>query len=380
MTNIEALNTPTEEPADGKTEADPAPVDNTAVDAPTDITTHIGASNANNISDMLSQINERPSDKPDDAEPPVPTPFKYNMNREEHEVELPAGISVEPGSEGERWLKDNLGAAGQFRDMDKEARNELIEAVRANTVAQKEPKPVIEPEPEPVERTRFDYLTADQKDAHQSYRTALEDQGVDPIHADDLWAATSLNTETQVNKWAEDNKKEAQAAERTQFDNIRNNAIALHKLDDTLPNPTDNLNATLAALAGEGGYLPWLQQWKAKMGIPEKDEKGRPIPINVDETYNIFLQQTGKTKAKGQKGTKPPGDKLPSNSVNAEDQKALNKQIAADLEGGGGAPAGELDMDEFWLASPKAKTKMMDDNPAYKNAYFARHGMPTPKN
>ena len=174
-----------------------------------------------------------------------------------------------------------------------------------------------------------------------------------------------------------DKKKEAKAAQKEHMSNIQANAIALHKLDDTLPDPHKNLNATLNALAAD--YLPWLKDWKAKMGIPETDSNGNPIQTNLIETYNYFLQQTGKVKTKAQKETKNSGGNTPPSGVNSDDVNSLNKKIATNLDGGGGAPTGKLDEKGFWLMSAKEKAKAMDANPAYATLYYERHGMTSPK-
>ena len=312
------------------------------------------------------------------AEPEKPK-FPYQVYGNEREVEIPDGLSIEPGSDGEKMFRDTLAAAGAFHEKTpEEERQAFANAIEENTAELKRQREAQEKTEASKEFVPLDYLSDAQKDFYEREKKAYEDQGMDSTIADLNAERVALKNIAQfeesekqaeddkkaAEKQAEDDEKKVQAERQANF---MGNLNLLHQIDpDAFPDPSIDAMKTAEAAGAE--FLPWVaKRIKALGGNPAKAQ------IDYKLMYDEFKILTGKT---AEKKPQPPGNRAPAEPKPHNSGIRNFREIEDTVEGAGGKPIGkpeEIDERTLFAMDTRELKKTLKANPKAQEIYDKKH-------
>ena len=292
--------------------------------------------------------------------------FGYKANKQEAEIELEEGLSVEPGSPGEIQLKNILGGYGAFKAMQEGGMENagLAEAIKEQTEALRQ---TIQPKEEATQFNPMDYVIPDEMPVVEGAITAFEDVGLDRERAEQLvngiFGAIGRTRAYQSVK-AEETK---QAQETNMF---IQQMSRLHNLDPELPNPLIDPEVTAAKLQSDGGFHSWLRK--------DMNIQTNFLDPSIVKLYGLYMAQkqtaTEQNLSNANLDSKKVAEpvKTPRKSIDSL------KAVSTALEGAGGAPVGTglspQELADFNNMSSGRKKLMMNKDYRYWNVYASQNG------
>lgn len=308
------------------------------------------------------------ADKPESTESAdagtEPRMFGYKANKQETEIELEHGLSVEPGSPGEMQLKNILGGYGAFKAAQEGGGNAgLADAIKEQTEALRQ---TIQPKEETTPFNPMEYVVPDEMPIVENAISAFEEIGLDRGKAEEIvngiYGAIGRTRAYQSASTEETKQSQETNAFIQQLSR-------LHNLDPELPNPLIDPNETATHLQNDDGFVNWL---RGDMNIQTNF-----LDPSIVKLYGLYMNReqkaTNKTLSNANLDTKKVAEPSKTPPRNIDNLKT----VSTALEGAGGAPVGmELspqELAEFNNLPSKQKKLVMNRDYRYWNYYVGPH-------
>jgi hypothetical protein len=291
--------------------------------------------------------------------------FGYKANKQETEIELEDGLSVEPGSPGEMQLKNILGGYGAFKAAQEAGGDAgLTDAIKEQTETLRQ---TMQPKEEATQFNPMDYVVPDEMPVVENAINVFERVGLDREEAEQLVNGI-FGAIGRTRAYQSATSEETKQAETT--NRYVQQMSRLHSIDSDVPNPMIDPEATAKHLQVDGGFVQWLRK---DMNV--QTDFLDPSIIKLYGLYKTNKQvATDETLSNANLGTKPAKEpvKRPPKDIDSL------KTIASALEGGGGSPVGTQltpqELAEFNNLPASQKKLAMNKDYRYWNAYARQNG------
>jgi hypothetical protein len=298
----------------------------------------------------------------------------YTFDGQNAEMELEPGLSVEPGSPGEKQIKRILAGFGhnnEFVDMAKRpaTQDDLAQAIREQTETLRQ---TVRPKQEPSAFNPLDYVTETEKPVVENTIRIFENLGMEREQAEQvvngIFGAIGSTRAVQT-------VTTEQSQQQTKENVLIQQMSRLHSIDpEGLPNPFIDPNETAGALMRDGGFFTWLQ---TELGI--QPDMMSPYIVKQYRKYKNEQMATNGNLSKANLNSKAITEPVimqrpPSQSRDIEGLKTISQALSSEGGSAIGTQLSQQELAEFSNMPPNMKKAKMNLDFRYYNAWAVKNG------